>query len=128
MMLIPFHNSIPIFIEHIYVDNPCSNQVIHIIIYYFISYLLKLNMYFSNSVNPRIKEHCIFKTYLSDKQVPYEMYLLSFSKMLVISSAILSSPNLCLSINYNFSSPYLIIYVSTLLDKKPITFYIHKNK
>ena len=129
MVLIPYYNYIPILINHyLYSVNPYSIKVIHIILYYFISYLSKLTMYFSNSVSPRIKKHCIFRTYLFDKQVPYEIPILSFSQMLVISSAILSSPNLCISIDYNSSSSYLNIYVFILLYVIIIKCYIHKNK
>ena len=49
MVLIPYYNYIPMLINHdIYSVNPYSIKVIHIIVYYIISYLSKLNMYFWN--------------------------------------------------------------------------------
>ena len=130
LFFMPYYNYISMLINHdIYSDNPYSTKLIHIIVYYhLISYLPKPNMYFPNPVITRIKKLCIFKTYLSDKQVPYDLPSLFFSQMLVISSAISSSPSLYLRIIYHFSSSYPNIYVLTLLDVKIITYYIHKNK
>ena len=68
------------------------------------------------------------KKYHSGKQMLYELSLFYFSKMLVISSAILSSLSQYLCTNCKIYFSYLFIYVFTLSKIKSIRCCIHKDK